>query len=133
MNENENNITITEADRQLLAKYHRAAPNIQLAVTTLLGKSGETGVVSINGEEIHVVDILKDRADELQDMIEDASREMSALRGTLAVLRGVREWSEFNEEDLCYLFVNLANQVERITETMIEPAATMAMHLKRDL
>ena len=128
MNENENeNITITKADQALLERYHNADSEIQRAVLTLLQAVDMTGAAGDRGSH------LKDQADELQDLLEATSNELDLLRGTLAVLRGIKDCGCYNEDDLSNLFANLANQVETIDGAMINQAICMAMTIRNAL
>lgn len=120
---------ITLADQALLERFHLADYEIQRAVITLLQNADDHCEVLTTGG----ISPVKKKLDEIQDAIEDASTDLSSLRGMLNVLRGIREDSEFDMMDLCECFVNLANQVGRIQEGRLSPAIEMLMKLERDI
>jgi len=108
--QNEKNVTITKADQALLERFHNADPDIQQAITTILLQEKTPGI-----------DDRHKRLDEILNIVDDAETELIALHGTVQVLRGVREDSEFDMMDLCECFVNISLQLERING-MIENA-----------
>lgn len=84
-------------------------------------------------ETIITRESLEEELDQIQNKIEDASTDLSSLRGILNVLRGIREDSEFDMMDLCECFVNLANQIERIQEGIITPVIGRLIELRKEI